>query len=53
MKIVNSEVSLPKTSNPTSEYFEVGLKNLGYDFIRWAVVRVDEDKFVLNVSHKS
>lgn len=51
MKIISSEIKLPKTDNPSSGYFEKGLSELGYKFIRWAIVKIEEDNFVLNVSH--
>lgn len=53
MKIVNTEVILAKIENPNSEYFETELKKRGVNFIRWAVVKVNADNFVLNVAHKT
>ena len=52
MKIVNSEIKIPKVASPTSEYFESYLSFLKIDFVRWAIVGFDEDSFLLNVSHK-
>ena len=52
MKIVNSEIMIPITQKPASEYFEAALKARGIDFIRWAIVRVDKKEYVLNVAHK-
>ena len=52
MKIINSEILIPKIDYPTSEYFEKFLVNQNIDFLRWAIVNYDEIHFVLNVSHK-
>ena len=52
MKIINSEILVPKTDKVSSEYFEKSLISQNIDFLRWAVVNHDEKSFVLNVSHK-
>lgn len=52
MKIINSEISIPKINNPTSEYFEAFLISQNIDFLRWAIVNYDDKNFILNVSHK-
>ncbi len=51
MKIVNSEISLPKTSNLNSAYIEEYLDKMGLIFIRWAIVAVEETNYKVNVSH--
>lgn len=52
MKIVNSEIILPIVQTPSTEYFETALKEREIDFIRWAIVHVEKENYVLNVSHK-
>ena len=52
MKIINSEIKVPRTENLSSEYFEKFLKTQNIDFLRWAIVNYDEKNFILNVSHK-
>ena len=52
MKIVNNEIKIRKVDNPSSKYFENEMKKAGYDFIRWAIVNMDEQHFILNVSYK-
>ena len=52
MKIINSEIAIPITKNPTSEYFEKSLTSQNIDFLRWAIVKVEKENFILNVSHK-
>ena len=52
MKIINSEIIVPKKSELSSEYFEDFLKSQEIDYLRWAIVRCDEKNYVLNVSHK-
>ena len=52
MKIINSEIKIPRTLKPTSEYFETILKEQNIDFLRWAIVNYDTENFILNVSHK-
>ncbi len=53
MRIVNSEIILPKSAELSSDYIEALLRNLGVNFLRWAIVRVNENEFTLNVSHKT
>ncbi len=52
MKIINSEIIVPKPLRLSSEYFETELEKLGLDFVRWAIVAEKKDAFLLNVSHK-
>ena len=52
MKIENTEIKLPKTDNLNSEYIEQALTERGIDFVRWAIVAVDSENYILNVSNK-
>lgn len=52
MQIINSEIKIPTTGTPNSEYFETALKNKKIDFVRWAIVAIEKDHYILNVSHK-
>ena len=52
MKIINSEIKIAKTDDVNSEYIENALKLKAIDFVRWAIVSVDEKEYVLNVAHK-
>lgn len=53
MKIINSEISIPKIQTPNAEYFENFLNSQNIDYLRWAIVGYDDENFVLNVSHKA
>lgn len=48
--IENKEVSLPITEHLTSVYIESSLKNMGFNVLRWAIVDVKNDNYILNVS---
>ncbi len=52
MQIINSEIKIPTIETPNSEYFESVLKDKKIDFIRWAIVAVEKNEYILNVSHK-
>ena len=52
MKIINSEIKLAKTNELNTEDIENALNEKNIDFIRWAIVSVNEKEYVLNVSHK-
>lgn len=52
MKIVNSEIIVPKGVALTTEYFEDFLLSKKINFLRWAIVDCNDKNYVLNVSHK-
>lgn len=52
MKIVNAEIKIKQPRVPDTEYFETELIRLGYDVIRWAVVKIEDGICTLNVSFK-
>ena len=52
MKIINSEIKISKTETPNSEYIENTLRSRMIDFVRWAIVSVNDREYVLNVAHK-
>lgn len=48
--IVSQQIEIPKTSNLSSEYIEAELSKLGIVPLRFAIVEVLEEKYVLSVS---
>lgn len=51
MKIISEEIQIPKTETLTSEYIEHELSLKGIEPLRWAIVKVETDCFVVNVSY--
>lgn len=51
MKIINSEIKIPRINELSSEYFEVEFEKRGLKVIRWAIVAHESNDFVVNVSY--
>ena len=51
MQIVSEIVNIPKIDNPTTEYIENELKKLGITPLRWAIVKIDNDFFTINLAY--
>lgn len=51
MQIVSENIKIKNIKEFSTEYIEGELKNLGFDFIRWAIVDVQEDFFIVCVSY--
>lgn len=52
MKIISEQKEIPKTENLTTEYIEEELAKLKIKPLRWAIVEVSKEKYILNVSYK-
>lgn len=48
--IVTKEVAVKTVENITSEYIELQLKNMGLDVLRWAIVDIRDDNYILNLA---
>ena len=48
--ITTKEVKIKKTDNLDSEYIESHLKEMGLDVLRWAIVKVNEEFYTLNLA---
>lgn len=48
--ILTKEVKIKAVQNLTSEYIETGLRNMGYDVLRWAIVSADKEIYNVSVS---
>lgn len=48
--ISTKEITLKKTENLSSEYIESELLKLNLNVLKWAIVEVKEDSYILNVA---
>ena len=48
--ITTEEIEIPKTENLTSGYIEKELAKLDIAPLRWAIVEVRQDSYILSVS---
>lgn len=51
--ILSKQVEIDKAADLNSEYIESELQRLGIVPLRWAIVEVLRDKYVLSVSYES
>lgn len=49
--IATKEIKIKVVENLTSDYIESELKNNGLDVLRWAIVAVEKDFYVLNIAY--
>lgn len=49
--IITSQVEIPKTQELTSSYIEKELSKIGIDPLRWTIVDVLQDRYILSVSY--
>ena len=49
--ITTKQIEIPKTRNLTSDYIETELSKMNIEPLRWAIVDVLKDKYVLSVSY--
>ena len=49
--ITTKEFKIPLIDNITSQYIESNLTNIGLDFLRWAITKIDSDYITVNVSY--
>ncbi len=51
MKIISENIELKNIGTFTTEYIEGELKKRNIDFVRWAIIDINEKFFTLCVSH--
>lgn len=51
MSIVSEIINIKNNGNPSTEYIETELKKLGIDALRWAIVKISNDFFTINVAY--
>lgn len=51
MSIVSEILNIKNNGNPTTEYVEEELKKLGIIPLRWAIVKIGNDFFTINVAY--
>ena len=50
MQVVSKIVSVPKIESPTTSYIEQELAKNNIKPLRWAIVGIDVDKYVISVA---
>ena len=48
--ITTKEVKIKISGDFNSEYIEYELKNMGFDVLRWAVTKIDDEFYTLNIA---
>ncbi len=48
--ILTKEIKINKTSNLSSEYIESKLKELGLTVLRWAIVGIESENYLVNAA---
>ncbi len=48
--IITKTILIKKTEDLSSEYIESNLKELGFDVLRWAIVDIQDDNYVLSIA---
>ncbi len=48
--ISTKEIKIPKTDKISSEYIESHLEKMGLNVLRWAIVEVNEDFYLVNLA---
>ena len=51
MQILSEIVKIPNNNEPSTEYIEEELRKKGFDPLRWAIVKVTKDNFVINLAY--
>ena len=51
MSIVSEIIDIKNNGNPTTEYVEEELKKQGIIPLRWAIVKIGNDFFTINVAY--
>lgn len=51
MSIVSEILEIKNNGNPSTEYIETELKNRGIEPLRWAIVKISNDFFTINVAY--
>ncbi|MBR3889293.1 hypothetical protein IKJ53_02135 [bacterium] len=51
MSIVSEIINIKNNGNPTTEYVEAELKKQGITPLRWAIVKIGNDFFTINVAY--
>lgn len=51
MSIVSEILEIENNGNPTTEYVENELKKRGIEPLRWAIVKISNDFFTINVAY--
>ena len=51
MSIVSEIINIKNNGNPTTEYVEAELKKRGIIPLRWAIVKIGNDFFTINVAY--
>ena len=51
--IETKEIAIPKTTNLNCEYIEKELQNFEINPLRWAIVDVTNDHYILSVSFET
>lgn len=51
MQIISENINIKNINEFSTEYIESELKKLNLDFVRWAIVEIQEDFFTVNVSY--
>ena len=48
--ITTKEVKIKQADDFNSEYIETELKNMGFDVLRWAVTKIENGYYALNIA---
>lgn len=51
MSIVSEILDIENNGKPSTEYIEAELKKRGIDALRWAIVKISNDFFTINVAY--
>lgn len=51
MSIVSEILDIKNNGNPSTEYIESELKKHGIEPLRWAIVKISNDFFTINVAY--
>lgn len=50
MQIVSEIIDIPNNHEPTTEYIESELKKRGITPLRWAIVKITEKSYTINLA---
>ncbi len=50
MQVESTLIKIPNNSNPSTEYIEGELNRLGIEPLRWAIVEVNDDYYIISVA---
>lgn len=48
--IVTKEIKLTKIENLTSMYIESSLKDMGFNVLKWSIVNVTDEDYIVNIA---